>query len=130
MRIIISDMDKGAVDIHFDCPSEVTFQMVYERLMAALEGSVESFMREVKPENEEAFRSHMYDVLDASFGRFLSKVFPEIQVCEFNLSAAARVYAEDQIIQKAEAEGKTYQEMLDEYEAIADAYIAEKKGLA
>ena len=69
----------------------------------------------------------MYDVLDDGFSNFLSKVFPEIDVNEFNLSAAAIVYAQDQIIQKAEAEGKTYKEMLAEYEAVADKYIKEKR---
>ena len=69
----------------------------------------------------------MYDIVDDGFANLLKKVFPEIDVGEFDLTAAAVVYAQDQIIQKAEKEGKTYKEMLDEYEKVADKYIQEKR---
>lgn len=132
MQILITDLDTGELDVSFkrnynsDEPG-VHFQDVYARLMAALEGAVNTLIKEIDVPDKQAFRNHLYDVLDDGFGNFLMKVFPEIDVNEFNLSAAAIVYAQDCIIQKAEAEGKTYAEMLEEYEAIADAYIKEKR---
>lgn len=131
MRIVISDTDTGEVYIEFQknltADETVSFREVYSRLMAALEGSITSILNEVEVPDKTAYREHMYDLLDDGFGNLLKKVFPEIDVGKFDLTAAAVVYAQDQIIQKAEKEGKTYEEMLDEYEAIADRYIAEKR---
>lgn len=131
MRIIISDTDQGEVYIEFEknlaSEETVSFREVYSRLMAALEGAIESILDEVDVPNKTAYREHMYDLVDDGFGNLLKKVFPEIDVGKFDLTAAAVVYAQDQIIQKAEKEGKTYEEMLEEYEAIADKYVAEKR---
>lgn len=131
MRIIISDVDEGEVYIEFErSPGEkkgATFSDVYSRLMIALEGAITTILEEAPAVNKQAYREHMYDIIDDGFGNLLAKVFPEIKPDEFDLTAAAIVYAQDQIINKAEAEGKTYQEMLDEYEAIADKYVAEKR---
>lgn len=130
MRIIISDTAEGEVLVEFEKTFNeeqgISFGDIYARFMVGLEGAVRTILKEVPVKDKKAFREHMYDVLDDGFGNFLTKVFPEINVGEFDLTAAAVVYAQDQIIQKAEAEGKTYQEMLDEYEAIADAYVKEK----
>ena len=132
MRIIISDLSEGEVNIAFEKTladeSGANFQAVYERLMVALESVITEVLDKAPATDKKAFREHFYDILDDGFGRLLQKVFPEIDVNEFNLSAAAVVYAQDQIIQKAAEEGKTYHEMLDEYEAIADKYIQEKRG--
>lgn len=131
MRIIITDTNEGEVMIEFEKnfneEKETSFREVYARLMCALEGAITTILEEAPVKDKAAFRSHMYDLIDDGFGNLLDKVFPEIDVNEFNLSAAAIVYAQDQIIQKAEKEGKTYQQMLDEYEKIADKYVQEKR---
>lgn len=131
MKIIIQDITPGEIDISFEKSlaeeNEVSFQDVYERLMVALEAVTKEVIKKTPAKDRQSFKNHFYDILDDGFGRLLEKVFPEVDVNKFNLSAAAIVYAQDQIIQKAEAEGKTYQEMLDEYEAIADKYIQEKR---
>ena len=131
MRIIISDSQDGEVLIEFEKTfneePKASFGEVYSRLMCALEGAIRTLLTETPVNDREAFRSHMYDIIDDGFGKLLEKVFPEIDVNEFNLSAAAIVYAQDQIIQKAEKEGKSYKEMLEEYEHIADRYVAEKR---
>lgn len=130
MRIIITDTDNGEVYIEFEKqPGEegATFSDVYSRLMVALEGAIRTILKEAPATNKEAYRKHMFDMLDTGFTNLLYKVFPEIDPDEFELSAAAIVYAQDQIIQKAEKEGKSYEEMLNEYEAIAEKYIAEKR---
>ena len=130
MRIIIDDVDSGEVSITFEKsfaeePGS-SFQKVYARLMVALEGTIKEFIRKTPVKDKDAFMDHLYDIVDEGFGNLLTKVFPDVDT-SFNLTAAAIVYAQDQIIQKAEAEGKTYEEMLDEYEHIADKYIAEKR---
>lgn len=131
MRIIITDTDNGEVLIEFEKTFNeepgAAFGDVYSRLMCALEGAIKTVIRETPVNDRKAFTDHLYDIVDDGFGRLLEKVFPDVNVNEFNLSAAAIVYAQDQIIQKAEKEGKTYQEMLDEYEKVADKYIAEKR---
>ena len=131
MRIIITDLESGEVNIQFEKnlndEKGPTFPEVYARLMAAMEGSVNSFLNNVEVPNKERFRESLFDILDTGFGNFLYKVFPEVNPGEFDLTDAAIVYAQDQIISKAEAEGKTYKEMLEEYEAMADAYIDDKR---
>ncbi len=131
MRIIITDLESGEVNIQFEKnlndEKGPTFPEVYARLMAAMEGSVNAFLNNVEVPNKERFRESLFDILDTGFGNFLYKVFPEVNPGEFDLTDAAIVYAQDQIISKAEAEGKTYKEMLEEYEAMADAYIDDKR---
>ena len=131
MRIIVSDTVDGEVYIEFEKnlakEEDVTFKEVYARLMVALESIIEIILREAPVTDKTAYREHMYDIIDDGFANLLKKVFPEIDVGKFDLTAAAVVYAQDQIIQKAEKEGKTYEQMLDEYEAIADRYIQEKR---
>lgn len=131
MRIIITDTDDGEVLIEFEKTFDeepgASFREVYSRLMCALEGSITTILRETPASDKKVFQEHLYDIVDDGFANLLEKVFPDVDVNEFNLSAAAIVYAQDQIIQKAEKEGKTYHEMLDEYEKIADKYIQEKR---
>ena len=131
MRIIISDTKDGEVYIEFEKnfneEKGATFSEVYARLMCALEGTITTILEEADIPDKKAYREHMYDIVDDGFANLLKKVFPEIDVGEFDLTAAAVVYAQDQIIQKAEKEGKTYKEMLDEYEKVADKYIQEKR---
>jgi len=131
MRIIIEDYDNGEVGISFQKniseEDGASFQDVYSRLMAALEASIRELINQAPAADRDSFSDHLYDIIDDGFANLLRKTFPKVDVNEFNLSAAAIVYAQDQIIQKAEAEGKTYQEMLAEYEAIADKYIEEKR---
>lgn len=131
MRIIITDTNDGEVLIEFEKNLNeepgASFGEVYSRLMCALEGAIKTMLEEAPVKDKKAFQEHIYDIIDDGFGRLLEKVFPDIDVNEFNLSAAAIVYAQDQIIEKAEKEGKSYQEMLDEYEKIADRYVAEKR---
>lgn len=130
MRIIISDV-AGSVEIkaekQFFDNEEPTFDEIYMRLMIAIEGFTNQMLKSVEVPDPKTFREHMYDMMDDSFGKLLKKVFPEINVGDFDLTAAAVVYAQDQIIQKAEKEGKSYEEMLDEYNEIANKYINEKR---
>ena len=126
MRIIIADHEDNSIQVEF-VPQigekSITFPEVHARMLGALESIISTAARDASEEE----RSHLFDILDTSFTNLLYKVFPEIDPQEFDLSAAAVVYAQDQIIQQAEKEGKTYQEMLKEYEAIAEKYIEAKR---
>ena len=130
MRITITDI---ADNVEVRCEKQVfdkedaTFDQVFMRLMVALESVTTHMLDNIEVPDPKAFREHMYDMIDDSFGKLLKKCFPEIDVSQFDLTAAAVVYAQDQIIQKAEAEGKTYEEMLDEYNDLANKYINEKR---
>lgn len=127
MRIIISDSEKHELEINvekqfFDV-EEPTFEQVYMRLMSALEGITTKMLNETDVPDPKSFRQHMYDILDGGFGQFLKKVFPEVKLGDFDLTAAAIVKAQDEIIQEATDNGLTYQEVLDKYNDIANDYV-------
>lgn len=127
MRIIISDSEKHELEINvekqfFDV-EEPTFEQVYMRLMSALEGITAKMLNETDVPDPKSFRQHMYDILDGGFGQFLKKVFPEVKLGDFDLTAAAIVKAQDEIIQEATDNGLTYQEVLDKYNDIANDYV-------
>ena len=130
MKISISDLN-GEVEVRtekqFFDKEEPTFEQVYMRMMLALEGMTKHMLSSVEVPDPKAFHEHLYDMMDDGFAKFLKRVFPDVDPAQFDLTAAAVVYAQDQIIQKAEKEGKTYEEMLDEYNALANKYINEKR---
>ena len=127
MRIIISDSEKHELEINvekqFFDTEEPTFEQVYMRLMSALEGITAKMLNETDVPDPKSFRQHMYDILDGGFGQFLKKVFPEVKLGDFDLTAAAIVKAQDEIIQEATDNGLTYQEVLDKYNDIANDYV-------
>ena len=65
--------------------------------------------------------------MDSCFAIALKNIFPGIDPAEFDLSDAAIVYAQDQIINKALDEGKTWEEVKNEYENLAVEYINARK---
>ena len=127
MKIIISDVNEATVNVDFEYEpeekGEITFPEIFSRMVSAMEG-VLSTTSEKMPED---LKQQFFDNLDMIFTNLLYKVFPDIDPTEFDLSDAAIVYAQDQIIQKAEKEGKTYNEMLKEYEDLAEKYIEERR---
>ncbi len=131
MKITISDVESGEVELRVDKQvfdkEEPTFEQIYMRMMVGLEGFTKQFLDEVDVPDKQSFREHMYDMLDGGFSQFFKKVFPEIRLGDFDLTAAAIVKAQDEIIQEAESEGKTYEEILDKYNDIANRYVAEKR---
>lgn len=65
----------------------------------------------------------LYDSMDYLFYKFMERTFPDIQPREFDLTDAAVLYAQDQIIKRAEKKGITYDEALKQYEDKAKAYV-------
>jgi hypothetical protein len=131
MIITIKDVENGTVEIKVDKQifdtEEPNFEQVYMRMMVGLEGITKDFLGKIDAPDPKAFRENFYDILDQGFGQFLKKVFPEIKVGDFDLTAAAIVKAQDEIIQEAESQGKTYEEILDKYNDIANKYVNEKR---
>lgn len=127
MRIIISDTEKHEIEVsvekQFFDNEEPTFEQIYMRLMAALEGVTCRMLDITEVPDPTAFRQHMYDIIDGGFSQFLKKVFPEIKLGDFDLTAAAIVKAQDEIIQEATDNGMTYEEVLDKYNNIANDYV-------
>ena len=70
----------------------------------------------------------LYDLMDTLFYHFMERVFPDIQPRDFDFSDAALLYAQDLIIDKAEKEGKTFEEIMESFEAEARAYVNAQKG--
>lgn len=70
----------------------------------------------------------LYDLMDTLFYHFMERVFPDIQPRNFDFSDAAMLYAQDLIIDRADKEGKTFEEVMNEFEEEAKAYVNAQKG--
>ena len=77
--------------------------------------------------NEDA-RLDIYEALDALFCKFMERVFPDIQPRAFDFSDAAMLYAQDMIIERAHKEGKTFEEVMKDFEDEAKAYVNARVG--
>lgn len=113
-------------------PAQCGFNDAISMIMNALSVVIRDFIKKADVSDKEAFSDNLYDAVDSMFSQFLRDCFPKIAPtdAQFGLTEAAIIYAQDQIIQKAEKEGKTYEQMIDEYNAIANKYINEKRGLS
>lgn len=133
MRIIIDQIEYGAVQVSFE-ESELAAEPVpYDELVAMLLGATQaitdSTLNRFKGTKEERkqFRNFLYDSLDEVFTKFLEKMFPEINPNEFDLSSAAIVKAQDEIIEDAHKNGITYKQALKNYEKKASDYIKQRR---
>lgn len=102
--------------------------MLYSEIFAMLMQSLEAVTREtVKDITDAEDREIIFDTIDAAFGRFLRNVFPDIDPHEFDLTDAAIVKAQDEIINDAHKRGITFEQALKEYEDKAKEYIDARK---
>lgn len=112
--------------------SEDEHAMSYDTVVSLMFSGLSAITREViksfKGPITDKYKENLHDSLNDLFDRFLNDLFPEFNTVKLDLTSAAIVYAQDQIINKAEAEGKTYEEALKEYEELALAYVNAKKG--
>ena len=110
---------------------EITFDLICSTLLSAIASysklHLEAVKSEVGLEDLEAYQNDLYDRMDSCFAIALKNIFPGIDPAEFDLSDAAIVYAQDQIINKALDEGKTWEEVKNEYENLAVEYINARK---
>lgn len=72
-------------------------------------------------------RLDMYESTCALFDKLLERVFPDIEADTMDFSDAAVLYAQDLIIERAEKEGKSYDEVMKAFEKEAKEYIENKR---
>ena len=125
MRIIIeADIDK-VTSIAIEEAEEG--QATYENLTAILFCIIENFTKQVLDEHPDDM-NEIWDYVAGACDRLCIKLFPEPD-SKFELSDAAIIYAEDQIIKRAEKKGISFEEALAQYEEKAQKYVAERSGV-
>lgn len=125
MRIIIeADTDK-VTSIAIEEAEEG--QATYENLTAILFCIIENFTKQVLDEHPDDMND-LWDYVAGACDRLCIKLFPEPD-SKFELSDAAIIYAEDQIIKRAEKKGISFEEALAQYEKKAQDYVAKKSGV-
>lgn len=132
MQLILTVGEDLALKANKTTPDEeITFDLIFSTLLSAIASysklHLEAVKSEVTLEDLEAYENDLYDRMDSCFTIALKNIFPGIDPAEFDLSDAAIVYAQDQIINKALDEGKTWEEVKNEYENLAVEYINARK---
>lgn len=132
MQLILTVGDELSFQASKTTPDEhITFDNIFATLLSALTSYSQLHLDAAKEEMTlaelESYENDLYDRMDTCFGNFLKNVFPGIEPSEFDLSDAAIVYAQDQIINKALEEGKTWEEVKELYENLAVEYINARK---
>lgn len=130
MELIISKDANDSVEIRFEDngkASKADFETSLSMCMTALRAITLNFVEKLDPKDKQLFCEHLYDSMDAMFGQFLMDTFPTVELPDFGLTEAAIIYAQDQIISQAEKEGISYEEMLDKYNDLANAYILKRR---
>lgn len=112
------DIVKG---IHFDSAEPVTYDDVLAILFCVLENLTADLIEAEKMDDDA--KLSLYEHFTAIFEKFLDRLFPDIAPAPFDLSDAAVLYAQDQIIKRAEKKGISFDEALKQYEDKAKAYV-------
>lgn len=117
LKLIVND--DGIIT---ECVPEGDVQLSFDGIiafcMSFMEGACKDYLG-AHPDGE----TDLYDSLDYLFYKFMERTFPNTQPREFDLSDAGMLYAQDQIIKRAEKKGITFDEALKEYEDKAKAYV-------
>lgn len=102
-------------------------QTSFENVMAIIFCVVENITKSIIESNPDD-RDAIWDYVSGACDQLCYRCFPETDT-GFELSDAAILYAEDQIIKRAEKKGISYEEALAEYEKKAQKYVAERSGV-
>lgn len=113
---------EDTVNVGFD--EEMFYGDVFDLLMKSLETVTKEAVQRI---TEAKDRETLFDAIDAAFNIFLREVFPDIDPHEFDLTDAAVVKAQDEIINDAYERGITFEQALQEYEDKAKEYIDARK---
>lgn len=111
-------------NVIIDCGEGMLFSETFSLLMQALEAVSREVVKDITDTED---RETIFDAIDAAFGQFLRSVFPDIDPHEFDLTDAAIVKAQDEIINDAHKRGITFEQALKEYEDKAKEYIDARK---
>lgn len=127
MNKITITIDNEQLLTEFD--GKIDFNDLVAVLFSIIQESTERFMAQFDQlEDPKAAKERLYDLFDGLFYRFMEDTFPDVQPRDFDLSDAAVLYAQDQIIKRAEKKGCTYEEALKWYEDKAKQHILESGG--
>lgn len=132
MKIIIDKYANETIEVSTDIgigENPPRYDEILQTLLTALDAYTTRYLESVTPKDKWKFRESLYDQIDYIFDEFLQKVFPEIKPNEFDLTPAAIVYAQDQIINEAAEKGISYKEAMKHYEKKAQQYIKERSRL-
>lgn len=127
MRIIITTNSKNEMveKMDFeDVEGKVTYDDLVSIFLLLLESITTQFISETKVGQEG--KEYLYDMLDALFYTFMQRTFPTVQPREFDLTDAALIYAQDQIIEQADKEGISFQQAVKKFETKARKYVKQK----
>lgn len=111
-------------NVTLDCGEGMLYSEVFATLMQSLEAVTRETVKDITDAED---REIIFDTIDAAFGQFLRNVFPDIDPHEFDLTDAAIVKAQDEIINDAHKRGITFEQALKEYEDKAKEYIDARK---
>lgn len=129
MKIIIETEKDRVTDLKFEDANNK--EATYENLTAILFCVLENLTVQVKESIEdEAEMREFCGYLCGACDQLCIRCFPEdLSEPAFELSDAAILYGEDQIIKRAEKKGITFEEALAQYEEKAKKYVAERSGV-
>ncbi len=114
------------IDYEVEGTGGVSLDSLISGFFCVLDGITKGFL-ESHPDALEELYEHYNGVFDL----FLRNVFPEPPEGYFELSDAALLMAQDQIIEEADKKGISFKEALDKYENRAKEHLRQKKeGLA
>ena len=102
-------------------------QATFENVMAIIFCVVENIIKNTVDANPDDY-NEIWDYVSGACDQLCLRCFPESEG-SFDLSDAAILYAEDQIIKRAEKKGISYEEALAQYEKRAQEYVAKKSGV-
>lgn len=125
MRIIIEADPEKVTGIAIEEAEEG--QATYENLTAILFCIIENYTKQVleaAPDDHDA----IWDYVAGACDNLCIRLFPAPEN-GFELSDAAIIYAEDQIIKRAEKKGISFEEALAQYEKKAQEYVAKRSGV-
>ena len=128
MRLIIEAKDNSISDIRIEDFGSDDEKMALDDVFAILFCVMENVAIQAAEDNQgtDVFYDYLATVLNVMYGRLLYKVLPDHGESEFDLSDAAILYGQDQIIKRAEKKGITFEEALEEYEKKAEAYVRKR----
>jgi hypothetical protein len=127
MKLIIETDKESVKDIHLDSEEAVSFDDLLAILFCVLENLVTNIMKD--NDADEELKLSLYEHFAAIFDKFLGRVFPDVAPEPFSLSDAGLLYAQDQIIKRAEKKGISYEEALAQYEEKARKYVEEQRSM-
>lgn len=127
MKIILNMEKSGKVrcNVTRDYEDEACrYPDIVEVLMCAFEVYTKSILENAN----ETDRLEVHDYLTAVFTSLMEECFPEEQA--FTLTDAAVFKAQDEIIEQALKEGKTPEEMVQEYNKKAEDYVRKARAMS